>query len=42
MPMNPRLLRPLIGRLLNFLFAALDGDVITDQTGDPLRTIQDA
>ena len=42
MPMSPRLLRPVIGLLMNFLLSALDGDVITDQTGDPLRTIQDA
>jgi len=42
MPMNHRLLRPILSRLMNFFLATIGGDVLTDQTGDPLRTIQDA
>jgi hypothetical protein len=48
MPFDQRLLRPLVALmnvvppLLSFLLTALSGDTLTDQTGDPLRTIQDA
>ena len=42
MPMNPRLLRPLAARLFAFLLKTISGDVLTDASGDPLRTIQDA
>lgn len=31
-----------LATLASFLLTTLDGDSITDQTGDPLRTIQDA
>jgi hypothetical protein len=45
MSMNPRLLRPiarLVAAAAAFLLRTISGDTITDLTGDPLRTIQDA
>ncbi len=32
--------RGAVAAAVGFLLTTLDGDVITDQTGDPLRTIQ--
>lgn len=45
MPMNNRLLRPFgaaVAALLAYILTTIAGDTLTDQTGDPLRTIQDA
>lgn len=41
MPMNPRLLRP-FAALAAYILTTLGRDVLTDQTGAPLRTIQNA
>jgi hypothetical protein len=41
MPMNPRLLRPL-ARIVAALLTTISGQSLTTQSGQPLRTIQDA
>lgn len=42
MAMNNRMLRPLAALIKAFFMAAIGGQIITDQSGDPLRTIQNA
>lgn len=45
MPMNPRILRPLIGTvgvIFNFLMTTISGQSVVTQSGEELRTIQDA
>lgn len=44
MPMSPRLLRPFraVAAVLAYILQTIGGDTLTDQTGDPFRTIQDA
>jgi hypothetical protein len=45
MPMHNSLLRPVSSTftaILQFILTTLAGEPLTDQTGDPLRTIQDA
>lgn len=45
MPMSARLMRPIkqiAAALAAFIMTNIAGEEITDQTGDPLRTIQNA
>jgi hypothetical protein len=45
MAMNHRLLRPIASRVsaaLAYILATISGENLTDLTGDPLRSIQDA